>query len=69
MRGFELAGREPDLILLDIEKREMDGMEVCRRLKADERRARFQSSFYRPGANRESESWQDAGRKASSSSR
>jgi len=67
MRGFELAGAEnPDLILLDIEKREMDGMEVCRRLKADEQTRSIPIVFLTvPGANRESRVMaQDAGAEA-----
>jgi PAS domain S-box-containing protein len=32
-----VAARLPDLILLDVKMRDMDGYEVCRRLKADEK--------------------------------
>ncbi len=35
-RGFEMARREkPDIILLDVMMPDLDGFEVCRRLKAD----------------------------------
>ena len=37
-KGLELAlAEDPDMILLDILMPEMDGFEVCRRLKAHER--------------------------------
>jgi two-component system cell cycle response regulator len=37
VKGFELARRErPDIILLDVMMPDIDGFEVCRRLKADQ---------------------------------
>lgn len=36
-KGLELASRLPDLILLDLMLPRMDGLEVCRRLRAQER--------------------------------
>lgn len=33
--GLELARRQPDLVLLDVRLPDLDGFEVCRRLKAD----------------------------------
>ena len=35
----------PDLIILDIGMPKLDGWEVCRRLKSDEKQRRFPSSF------------------------
>jgi len=35
--GLELAQRDPDLILLDVHLPDINGFEVCRRLKQDER--------------------------------
>lgn len=45
-QAFELLeARTPDVILLDLLMPEMDGMEVCRQLKADERRAEIPVIF------------------------
>ena len=35
--GLELAARDPDLIVLDVHLPDVNGFEVCRRLKEDER--------------------------------
>ena len=40
-----VAARTPDLILLDISMPELDGYEVCRRLKADEKNSRIPVIF------------------------
>jgi DNA-binding response OmpR family regulator len=44
--GIEIAAKQlPDLILLDIVMPELDGFEVCSRLKADERTAQIPVVF------------------------
>ena len=40
-----IAARTPDLILLDVSMPDMDGYEVCRRLKADEKSSRIPVIF------------------------
>jgi DNA-binding NtrC family response regulator len=40
-----VAARTPDLILLDVSMPDMDGYEVCRRLKADEKNSRIPVIF------------------------
>ncbi len=36
-RGLEIASQQPDLIILDVMMPEMDGFEVCRRLKKEKK--------------------------------
>lgn len=46
LRALELAGSElPDVVVLDVLMPEMDGTEVCRRLRADSRTARLPILF------------------------